>query len=118
MISQDGKGIRVKTRYDPSRCQQESQHQRWHGTLPHPDFSFTFPSFFSYLWACSQTARMGKTGGLVWQRKIARWGGGQGDGLKWVMGTKEGTCNEHWVLYVSDESLNSTPETNIALYVN
>jgi len=23
--------------------------------------------------------------------------------------------NEHWVLYVSDESLNSTPETNTAL---
>ena len=30
---------------------------------------------------------------------------------------KEGTCDEHWVLYVSDESLNSTPETNIALSV-
>jgi len=28
-----------------------------------------------------------------------------------VMGIKEGTCDEHWVLYVSDESLNSTPET-------
>ena len=37
---------------------------------------------------------------------------------RWVMGTKEGTCDEHWVLYVSDESLNSTPETMIALYVN
>ena len=38
---------------------------------------------------------------------------------RWVMGIKEGTCyNEHWVLYVSDESLNSTSETNIALYVN
>ena len=34
------------------------------------------------------------------------------------MGTKEGTCDEHWMLCVSDESLNSTPETNIALYVN
>ena len=34
-------------------------------------------------------------------------------------GMKEGTCyDEHWVLCVSDESLNSTPETNIALYVN
>ena len=40
------------------------------------------------------------------------------DGLKGVMGIKEGTCDEHWGLYVSDESLNSTPETNIALYVN
>ena len=27
-------------------------------------------------------------------------------------GIKEGTCyDEHWVWYVSDESLNSTPET-------
>ena len=32
---------------------------------------------------------------------------------------QEGTCyEEHWVLYVSDESLNSIHETNIALYVN
>ena len=37
---------------------------------------------------------------------------------RWVMGVKEGTCDEHWVLNVSDESLNSTPETNIALYAN
>ena len=35
------------------------------------------------------------------------------------MVTKEGICSdEHWVLYVSDESLNSIPETNIALYVS
>ena len=34
------------------------------------------------------------------------------------MGIKEGTCDEHQVLYVSDESLNSTTETNITLYVN
>ena len=41
------------------------------------------------------------------------------DGLKWMMGIKEGICyDEHWVLYVSDESLNSTPETIITLYVN
>ena len=31
---------------------------------------------------------------------------------------KEGTCEEHWVLNISDESLNSTPKTNIALYIN
>ena len=32
---------------------------------------------------------------------------------KWVKGIKEGTCkDEHWVLYASDESLNSIPETN------
>ena len=33
-----------------------------------------------------------------------------------MMGIKESIlCAEHWVLYVSDESLNSTPENNIAL---
>ena len=31
---------------------------------------------------------------------------------KWVMGIKEGTGVEHLVLYVSNESLNSTPETS------
>ena len=35
-----------------------------------------------------------------------------------VMGIEEGSYDEHWVLYISDESLNSTPETNIALYGN
>jgi len=35
------------------------------------------------------------------------------------MGFKEGThCDERWVLYANDESPNSTPETNTALYVN
>ena len=35
------------------------------------------------------------------------------------MGITEGTgCDKHWVLQESDESLNSTPETNITLYVN
>ena len=38
--------------------------------------------------------------------------------VKWGMGIKEGTCDEHWVLYMSDESLASTPQTNLALYVN
>ena len=47
----------------------------------------------------------------------------EGSGLgmgKWVMGIiKEGTCyDEHRVLCVSDEALNSTPESNIILYVN
>ena len=37
---------------------------------------------------------------------------------RWMMDIKEGTCDEHWVLYVSDESLNSPPETNITLYVH
>ena len=34
-----------------------------------------------------------------------------------VMGIKEGTCNEPWVLYVSDESLNSIAENKIMLHV-
>ena len=38
---------------------------------------------------------------------------------EWVTGIKEGTCcDEHWALDVTDESLNSTPETNITLRVN
>ena len=46
-------------------------------------------------------------------------GGDFGRGLgRWVMGMKEGTCDDHWVLYVSDESVNSAPKTSIALYVN
>lgn len=34
------------------------------------------------------------------------------------MGIKEGNCDEPWMLYVSEESLSSTHETNIAMYVN
>ena len=41
-----------------------------------------------------------------------------GGWAKRVMGIKEGTCwDEHWGLYISDESLNS-PETNTTRYVN
>ena len=44
------------------------------------------------------------------------WVGGW---TKWVMGIKEVTCwDEHGVLYVSDESLNSIPEIISTLYVN
>ena len=36
---------------------------------------------------------------------------------KWVTGIEEGTCwDEHWVLYVSDESRESTPKTMSRLY--
>lgn len=36
-----------------------------------------------------------------------------------VMGIKEYTlCGEHWVFYVSAESLNSNPKTNITLHDN
>ena len=45
-------------------------------------------------------------------------GGGQEGWARWVMGAKEGTCDEHRVLHGSDESLNSTLETSIALYVS
>lgn len=34
------------------------------------------------------------------------------------MGIKEDTYDEHWGLYVDDESLNSTPGTNTALYIS
>ena len=47
---------------------------------------------------------------------MGRWVGGW---AKRVMGMKEGTCgDEHWLLYVRDESLGSTPETIVTLYVN
>ena len=36
-----------------------------------------------------------------------------------MMGIEEDTrWDEHWVSYISDESLGSTPETNTTLYVN
>ena len=36
-----------------------------------------------------------------------------------VIGIDEGTCwDEHWVLRVSDESLESTPEAKTTLYVS
>ena len=42
-----------------------------------------------------------------------------GGWAKWVRGIKEGTCwDEHWVLYVNDESLGSTLETSTTVYVN
>lgn len=46
-----------------------------------------------------------------------RVGGGEvvGRCSRWVMGIQRTCCSEHWVLSVSDTSLNSIPETNIAL---
>ena len=41
-----------------------------------------------------------------------------GERVKWVMGIKEGTWEEHWVLYINNESLGSTPEANTILHVN
>ena len=36
---------------------------------------------------------------------------------KWVMVIEEGPCwDEHWVLYVSDESRESTPEAKSTLH--
>ena len=47
-----------------------------------------------------------------------RVAGGEGWG-NWVMDIGEGMCcNEHWVLYKTDESQTCTPETNNTLYVN
>ena len=36
--------------------------------------------------------------------------GDVGGRVKWARGIKEGTCDEHRVLYADEESLNSTPE--------
>ena len=51
------------------------------------------------------------------ENKLRVDGGMMGGGWsRWVMGLKEGTCyDEHWVIYVSNESLKSTPEKNIRL---
>ena len=46
------------------------------------------------------------------------WREEDGVWAKWLMGIKEGTCDEHWVLYVNDESLNSASETSIMPYDN
>ena len=47
-----------------------------------------------------------------WRDLGVRW-------TNWVMGIEEGTCSdEHQVSYVCDESLHSTPETIITLYIN
>ena len=47
------------------------------------------------------------------------WAGDENvPGLVVAMGIKESAYDEHSVLYESVESLNSTPETSITLYVN
>ena len=47
---------------------------------------------------------------------VGVWLGGW---AKWARGIKTDTCwDEHWVLYVGDESLGSTPEIIVLLYAN
>ena len=42
-----------------------------------------------------------------------------GGWANWARGIKEDTCwDKLWVLYVGDESLDSTPEIIVALYAN
>ena len=41
-----------------------------------------------------------------------------GGWARWGMGIKEGTCDEHWVLYVSNESLDSTSETGVPAWLS
>ena len=36
-----------------------------------------------------------------------------GGWAKQMMGSEDGTCDEHWVLYGSDESLYCTPATSL-----
>ena len=45
-------------------------------------------------------------------------GQGHGGRVKWVMGIKEGTCDEDQILYADEELLNPTPEVHITLHVN
>ena len=54
------------------------------------------------------------------EKRLRVAGGKVGGGLGYMGdGHKEGTCgDEHWVLCVSDKTLNSTPETIITLHVN
>ena len=43
---------------------------------------------------------------------------GVGGGGNRVMGIKEGTCcDEHWVLYATNELLNTTSKANDVLYI-
>ena len=44
--------------------------------------------------------------------------GGEWGWVKLVMEIKEVTCDEHRLLYVSEESPSSTPETSITPYVS
>ena len=53
------------------------------------------------------------------ENKLRVAGGIVGGGwAKWGRGIKEDTWDEHWVLYVGDESLDSTPEIIITLYAD
>ena len=40
-----------------------------------------------------------------------------GGWVQYQVDIKEGTCDEHWVLYMSDGSLNSITATNMAVSV-
>ena len=56
---------------------------------------------------------------LTLGNKLRVAGGEVGGCSNEVMGIKEDIwSNEHWVLNATDESLNSTPETNNAVYDN
>ena len=53
--------------------------------------------------------------GLYGKKRLSQGGGW----AKWGMDIQEGICwDEHGALHVSDESLNSTPESHTTLYVN
>jgi len=56
---------------------------------------------------------------LTITNKLRVAGGEEGGGCaKWVMCIKGGTWCEHWVFYISGESLNLTPQTSATLYLN
>ena len=52
---------------------------------------------------------------LAIENKLRLAGGDAGEGWAMcVMSIREGTCgDEHWLLYVSEEPLNSIPETKV-----
>ena len=64
--------------------------------------------------SCKQRGREANHNRLLNTENKLRVDGGWGAGerRKCVVGIEEGTCSdEHWVLYVSDESQESTPQT-------
>ena len=84
------------------------------------------PHDFTYMWNLRNLTddHRGRVGKIKTEREAnhkrlintenkQRVAGGDVDGgwANWVMGIKEGTWDEHWLLCGSNESLDSTPET-------
>ena len=74
---------------------------------------------FTHIWNLRNKTKKPRNRLLTTENKLMVTRGEVGGGwARWVMGIKEGVCcDEHWVLFVNSK-LNSTPETNLTLYVN